>query len=57
MQMSVLPACTYVHCMCAWCPMTSEGFRSLRLELLLAVSNHAGFENGNWVFWKSSKCS
>lgn len=40
---SVLPACVYVHPVCAWLPERSdEGLDSVELELRMVVSHHMG---------------
>lgn len=43
---SVLPVCTYIHKMDAWCPQRSEeGVRPLEPELQMVVSCHVGAGN------------
>lgn len=58
MCIGVLLASTSVRYVCAWCPQRlEEGFRSMRLELQMAVSHHVGAVNLTQVKWKSRQYS
>lgn len=56
--MSLLPACLYVHCMCAWCPWSLEEVHGSPGTGSMMVMNHRVVTGKHtWLYCKSSKHS